>query len=72
MSWAISLTATAIALLSVYLYGNKSRKAPVVALLSYSIWICYCIVYTDFPILVPTVLNVILHTRNLIKMRKVT
>jgi len=69
MNWLISLLATVIVLISSWMYGNKSRRAPMLALVGYLVWIYYVIEYNQWPLLIPTTLNMVIQLRNLIKMR---
>jgi len=69
MDWIISSLATAVSIVSTWLYGNQSRKAPWYGLVMCLIWVYYDIKYDQLPLLLPTFLTMTIQIRNLIKMR---
>lgn len=68
--WLISAIATELSMVSSWMYGNKSWKAPIVSLIVISIWVYYDIRYGQLPLLIPSAINAVISIRNLIKMHK--
>jgi predicted RND superfamily exporter protein len=70
MDWFLSSVATILAMVSMWLYGNKSWKAPLVAMVVSLIWTYYFIHYKQIPLLIPTFVNIAISIRNYRKMKK--
>ena len=45
--YVISVTATGIGLCSLWLYGNKDRRAPVLGLIVCSLWVLYDVIFSS-------------------------
>ena len=67
MNWALSMLATALSLATLWLYGNGSKRAPILGLAMCMVWLYYNLQYDQLPLLLPTSLNIIIHVRNLLK-----
>jgi len=68
--WCLSVFATSLALAMLWLYGDGHRKAPVFGLAVCLCWAVYDVLFEQWPLLLPTMLNVVVQVRNLRRMRK--
>lgn len=64
IGWLISLVATSLGLVMLWLYGNRSRWAPIVGFAVYSCWVIYDVKYEQWPLLLPTTVSIIVTIRN--------
>ncbi len=67
-SWALSVAATLIYLAAIWLYGDGNRYAPCLGLLLCLCWVVYDVMNEQWPLLVPTAMNVAVTLRNLKRM----
>lgn len=68
MNWLLSALGTLLALIMLWLYGNQDRRAPIIGLCVCLCWILYDILYDQWPLLLPTAINIAVCFRNWKKM----
>ena len=66
----IELAASFAAILTVWIYGNRSRKAPVVGMLSQILWWWLTISQSMWGLIPLNVIMFIIHIRNYIRMKR--
>jgi len=71
MDWVLTIAVTSASLYSLWLYGNKSWKAPLLGVTACLIYISYYVIYGQLPLIVPTLVMMSVQIRNLVKMRRV-
>lgn len=65
IDWVLSTAATFLALLALWLYGNKQLISPLIYILSILVWIVYDVLNEQWPLLLPCFLNLGVQLRNL-------
>ena len=68
--WIISVLATSLYLVAMWLYGDSDKRAPLVALVVCLLWVAYDVAFQQWPLLLPTILNIGIQGRNLYRMRR--
>ena len=66
----IELAASFAAIITVWIYGNRSRKAPVVGMLGQILWWWLTISQSMWGLIPLNVVMLIIHVRNYIKMKR--
>ena len=66
----IELAASFAAILTVWIYGNRSRKAPVVGMLGQILWWWLTISQSMWGLIPLNVIMFIIHIRNYIRMKR--
>lgn len=64
MDWLLAILGTSLALIALWLYGNKDKRAPIFGLFACACWVVYDIRYDQWPLLLPTAINIIVTLRN--------
>jgi len=66
----IELAASFAAILTIWIYGNRSRKAPVVGMLGQILWWWLTISQSMWGLIPLNVIMFIIHIRNYIRMKR--
>jgi len=66
----IELAASFAAILTVWIYGNRSRKAPIVGMLGQILWWWLTISQSMWGLIPLNVIMFIIHIRNYIRMKR--
>ena len=66
----MEIIASAMAIISVYLYGNKSMKAPCFGMLAQIYWTYFCYTLELFGLLILCVVMFTIHVRNYSKWKR--
>jgi len=69
MDWILSISATLVAMMASWLYGNKTHRAPILALAAIALWVVYDVYNAQWPLLIPCAVNAVIQTRNFFRMR---
>ena len=66
----MEIIASILAIVSVYLYGNKSMKAPVFGMLAQIYWTYFCYTLGMYGLLILCVVMFVIHVRNYFKWKR--
>jgi len=66
----MEIIASALAIISVYLYGNKSMKAPCFGMLAQIYWTYFCYTLELYGLLILCAVMFCIHVRNFYKWKK--
>ena len=66
----IELAASFAAILTVWIYGNRSRKAPIVGIFGQTLWWWLTISQSMWGLVPLNVVMIIIHIRNYIRMKR--
>ena len=66
----IELAASFAAILTVWIYGNRSRKAPIIGMFGQTLWWWLTISQSMWGLIPLNVVMLIIHVRNYIKMKR--
>lgn len=64
MAWTLVTLGTVFALIALWLYGNNHKRAPMFGLLACLCWVIYDVLYDQWPLLLPTAMNIAVTLRN--------